>query len=68
MPNGTEYTLDLDPNVEAKIFPSFTESRFTVSKEEKKIYGRKLKKNMALTHWNKKGNLHHNYQTLKKVN
>ena len=31
----TDYTLDLTPDLEAKIFPDFTESRFTVSKEEK---------------------------------
>ena len=39
----TSYTIDLDPNLEAKLFPDFTEGRFTVSKEERQDLWEKTK-------------------------
>ena len=47
----TSYTIDLDPNLEAKLFPDFTEGRFTVSEEEKEDLWQKSKKEFGGEWW-----------------
>ena len=47
----TSYTIDLDPNLEAKLFPEFTEGRFTVSEEEKEDLWQKSKEEFGGEWW-----------------